>query len=179
VAKYGALGDADFFGWLETLGAQALGGEPDALVKAVAHSCQMKADIVARDEREKGERALLNLGHTFAHALERASGYSQRLIHGEAVAIGTVLAFRLSVRLGLCSGQDSQRFQRHLESVGLPTAISDIPGPRPDADALIAHMAHDKKVMDGRLTFVLVKGIGQAFLTRDVPQDALRAVLAG
>ncbi len=179
VAKYGALGDADFFGWLETHGAQALAGEPDALVKAVAHSCQMKADIVARDEREKGERALLNLGHTFAHALERASGYSQRLIHGEAVAIGTVLAFRLSVRLGLCSGQDSQRFQRHLESVGLPTAISDIPGPRPDADALIAHMAHDKKAMDGRLTFVLVKGIGQAFLTRDVPQDALRAVLAG
>ena len=177
VVKYGALGDADFFNWLEAHGAAALAGDEAAIVEAVSHSCRMKADIVARDERESGERALLNLGHTFGHALEAATGFSDRLIHGEGVAIGMALAFRLSVALGLCPGQDSERFVRHLKNIGLPAAISDIPGPRPDAGELIAHMAHDKKVSDGRLTFVLLKGLGQAFVTRDVPLAALKDVL--
>ncbi|HEX4177202.1 MAG TPA: 3-dehydroquinate synthase, partial [Rhizomicrobium sp.] len=178
VVKYGALGDAAFFEWLEVNAAKALAGEDSAIVKAVAHSCRMKADIVARDERETGDRALLNLGHTFGHALEAATGFSDRLIHGEGVAIGTALAFQLSVRLGLCSGQDAERFVRHLKAVGLPSAISDIAGPRPTAVELIRHMAHDKKVTDGKLTFILLRGLGHAFVTRDVPLDAVRDVLS-
>jgi 3-dehydroquinate synthase len=178
VAKYGALGDRAFFEWLEAHGPEALAGESAAMVHAVAHSCQMKADIVSRDERETGERALLNLGHTFGHALEAATGYSDRLLHGEGVAIGMALAFQLSVRLGLCPGQDSERFTRHLKAIGLPASIVDIPGPRPSANALIEHMGHDKKATDGRINFVLLRGIGQAFVTSDVPRDALNAVLA-
>jgi 3-dehydroquinate synthase len=177
VAKYGALGDAAFFAWLEANGAKALAGDADAIVDAVAHSCRMKADIVARDEREAGERALLNLGHTFGHALEAATGYSDRLLHGEGVALGMALAFRLSVKLGLCPGQDAERFTRHLKAVGLPVEIVDIPGPRPTVGALLEHMAHDKKVKDGKLTFVLVRGIGQAFVTSDIPREAVREVL--
>ena len=178
VVKYGALGDADFFNWLEANAAKALAGDEAALVKAVAHSCQMKADIVARDERETGDRALLNLGHTFGHALEAATGFSGRLVHGEGVAIGMALAFRLSVALGLAPGQDADRFIRHLKAMGLPTAISDIPGPRASADELVAHMAHDKKVSDGKLTFILLRGLGEAFVTRDVPIEAVKTVLA-
>lgn len=177
VVKYGALGDADFFNWLEAHGAAALAGDQDALIGAVAHSCRMKAAIVARDERESGERALLNLGHTFGHALEAATGFSDRLIHGEGVAVGMALAFRLSVELGLCPGQDADRFIRHLKAVGLPAAISDIPGTRPNTDELIGHMGHDKKVSDGKLTFILLKGLGQAFVTREVPLAALKSVL--
>ena len=177
VAKYGALGDADFFNWLEANGRKALDGDEAAMVRAVAHSCAMKAAIVARDERETGERALLNLGHTFGHALEAATGFSDRLVHGEGVAIGMALAFRLSVTLGLCPGQDADRFIRHLKAVGLPSAIADIPGPRANADELIGHMAHDKKVTDGKLTFILLKGLGQAFVTRDVPLAAVKSVL--
>jgi 3-dehydroquinate synthase len=177
VAKYGALGDAEFFTWLEQNGPLALSGDSNAMVHAVAHSCQMKADIVARDERETGERALLNLGHTFGHALEALTGYSDRLLHGEGVAIGMALAFRLSVKLGLAPGQNAERFERHLKAVGLPSAISDIPGTRPDTDALIAAMGHDKKVADGKINFVLLRGLGQAFVTADVPAAALRDVL--
>jgi 3-dehydroquinate synthase len=177
VAKYGALGDAKFFEWLEVNGAKALAGDSAAMVKAVAHSCKMKADIVARDERETGERALLNLGHTFGHALEATTGFSDRLIHGEGVAIGMALALRLSVKLGLCPGQDAERFIRHLKAVGLPADIADIPGGRPGVDELVAAMAHDKKVSDGKLTFILLKGLGQAFVTRDVPLDAVKLVL--
>ena len=177
VAKYGALGDAEFFTWLEQNGPLALSGDSNAMVHAVAHSCQMKADIVARDERESGERALLNLGHTFGHALEALTGYSDRLLHGEGVAIGMALAFHLSVKLGLTPAADAQRFVRHLKAVGLPSAISDIPGPRPDADALIAAMGHDKKVADGKINFVLLRGLGHAFVTADVPALALRDVL--
>ncbi|MEJ0025590.1 MAG: 3-dehydroquinate synthase [Rhizomicrobium sp.] len=178
VAKYGALGDAAFFEWLEANGARALGGDSNAMVHAVAHSCRMKADIVARDERETGDRALLNLGHTFGHALEAATGFSGRLLHGEGVAIGMALAFRLSVELGLCSGQDAERFARHLKAVGLPSSIADIPDPRPDVETLLEHMAHDKKVKDGRVTFILLKRIGEAFVTADVPLAAVRAMLA-
>jgi 3-dehydroquinate synthase len=178
VAKYGALGDADFFNWLESNAGKALAGDDGAVVKAVAHSCRMKADIVARDERETGDRALLNLGHTFGHALEAATGFSDRLVHGEGVAIGMALAFQLSVKLGLCPGQDADRFVRHLKAVGLPAAILDIPGPRASAEELIGHMAHDKKVSDGKLTFILLRGLGQAFVTRDVPLDAVKTVLS-
>jgi 3-dehydroquinate synthase len=178
VAKYGALGDAAFFEWLEANAAKALAGDEKAMIHAVARSCRMKADIVARDERETGDRALLNLGHTFGHALEAATGFSDRLIHGEGVAIGMALAFRLSVKLGLCPGQDAERFARHLKAMGLPSAITDIPGARPGAGELIRHMAHDKKVSDGKLTFILLQGLGRAFVTSDVPLDALKDVLA-
>ena len=178
VAKYGALGDATFFDWLEINGLKALSGDSAAITNAVAHSCRMKADIVARDERETGDRALLNLGHTFGHALEAATGYSDRLLHGEGVAIGMALAFQLSVELGLCDGQDAERFVRHLKAVGLPATLDAIPGARPITEELLAHMAHDKKVKDGRMTFVLVRGIGRAFVTNDVPLDRVRKVLS-
>ena len=178
VVKYGALGDAAFFGWLEKNGAAAIAGEQDKLIYAVAHSCRMKADIVARDERETGERALLNLGHTFGHALEAETGFSQTLIHGEGVAIGMTLAFRLSALLGICPQADAQRLEAHLRGVGLPATIADIKGSRPQADSLIAHMAHDKKVKDGKLTFILARGIGKAFVTTDVPLEAVKTVLA-
>lgn len=177
VAKYGALGDRAFFEWLESNGATALGGDASAMVHAVAACCRMKADIVSRDERETGERALLNLGHTFGHALEAATGYSDRLLHGEGVAIGMALAFRLSAKLGLCPGQDSERFVRHLRSVNLPSSIAEIPGPRPPPEILTAHMRHDKKAKNGRINFVLLRGIGQAFVTSDVPSDALEEIL--
>jgi 3-dehydroquinate synthase len=177
VAKYGALGDVEFFAWLEANASAALQGG-DAIEHAVAHSCKMKAAIVARDERETGERALLNLGHTFGHGLETATGYSQRLLHGEGVAIGMALAFRLSEKLGLSPAADTERLARHLKQVGLPSAIGEIEGPRPDVETLIGHMMHDKKAKAGKLTFVLVRGIGQAFTADDVPMDAVKAVLA-
>lgn len=177
VAKYGALGDPEFFAWLEANGQAALAGDAEKRVYMVARSCRMKAEIVGRDERESGGRALLNLGHTFAHALEAGTGYSGQLLHGEAVAIGMVLAFRLSAELGLAPAADLARLENHLRSVALPVRIGDIPGERPDADALLGHMLHDKKAKDGKLTFVLVRGLGQAFLSRDVPLSAIHAVL--
>jgi len=177
VVKYGALGDAPFFQWLEANGAATLKGEPDKLEYIVAHSCRMKADIVARDERETGDRALLNLGHTFGHALEAATGYSARLLHGEGVAVGMVLAFQLSAKLGLAPASDAERLAGHLRASGLPAAIADIEGSRPDADTLLGHMMHDKKAKAGRLTFVLARGIGQAFTTGDVPMEKVREVL--
>ena len=177
VVKYGALGDRPFFEWLEANGAKALSGDSEAMVHAVAHSCRMKADIVSRDERESGERALLNLGHTFGHALEAATGFSDRLLHGEGVAIGMALAFRLSVALGLCPGQDSERFVRHLNVAGLPSSIADIPGARPSVEELLDHMGHDKKTRDGKLTFILLRGIGEAFVTDDIPPKTLTAIL--
>ena len=177
VVKYGALGDAEFFRWLEMEGASALRGDGEKLEYVVAHSCRKKADIVARDERESGERALLNLGHTFGHALEAATGYSSRLLHGEAVAVGMVLAFRLSARLHLAPAADAERLKAHLRDMGLPASIADIGGPRPDTDTLLAHMMHDKKAKQGKLVFVLVRGLGHAFTTGDVPTEALREVL--
>lgn len=178
VVKYGALGDAEFFSWLEENGAKALAGDRGGLVHMVAHSCRMKAAIVGRDEREAGERALLNLGHTFGHALEATTGFSARLIHGEGVAIGMALAFQLSVRLGLCPQQDAERVTRHLKAVGLPAGIVDVGAPRPQVDALLAAMSHDKKVKDGKLTFILARGLGQAFVTSDVPLEAVKEVLS-
>ncbi len=136
-----------------------------------------KAAIVARDEKETGDRALLNLGHTFGHALEAGAGYSDRLLHGEGVAIGMVLAFGFSQRLGLCSGQDVTRVERHLQAVGLPTRIADVPGDLPDTDGLMTLIAQDKKVSRGALTFILVRGIGAAFVAKDVDGAQVRAFL--
>jgi 3-dehydroquinate synthase len=177
VMKAGALGDADYFAWLEANATRALHGEHDAIVHTVAHACRMKAGIVERDEHESGERALLNLGHTFGHALETATGFSDRLFHGEGVAIGTALAFQLSVKLGLCPPQDAARVVAHLKTVGLPSAIGDIAGERPSPEVLLAAMAHDKKIKDGKLIFVLARGIGKAFVTGDVDAAAVREVL--
>jgi 3-dehydroquinate synthase len=171
------LGDADFFAWLEKLGEKALEGDAPAITHAVAHSCAMKAAIVARDERETGDRALLNLGHTFGHGLEAATDYSDRLIHGEGVALGCVLAFRLSEKLGFSTADDVARVEAHLASVGLKTKIAQIAGVRPEVDEILGHIRHDKKASGGRMTFILARGIGHAFISRDVPEEAVRAVL--
>jgi 3-dehydroquinate synthase len=170
-AKYGLLGDAAFFNWLEANAAKIKARDPATLIEAVAVSCRAKAKIVAEDETETGVRALLNLGHTFGHAFEAACGYSQRLLHGEAVSIGMVMAFRYSQSLGLCTGQDATRVEAHLASVGLPVRPTQIPGDLPDADALLTLMRQDKKAQMGRLTFILARGIGEAFIARDV-EDA-------
>ena len=176
VVKYGMLGDADFFAWLEA-NAPALRDDPELRQKAVAHSVAMKAGIVTRDETEQGERALLNLGHTFGHALEQATGYSDRLLHGEGVAIGCALAFDLSARMGLCSQEDPSRVLEHLRAMGMPARLSDIPGTLPDDAALIALMGQDKKVVDGQLRFVLARGIGDAFVSDAVQTGPLAQVL--
>ncbi|MFN3282189.1 MAG: 3-dehydroquinate synthase [Tabrizicola sp.] len=177
VVKYGLLGDSAFFDWLERDGPAIRAGDPAARLRAVTRSVEMKAGIVSRDETEEGERALLNLGHTFCHALEKATGYSDRLLHGEGVAIGCALAFALSARLGLCSQEEPSRVRAHLAAMGMKVDLADIPGDLPGAEALIALMGQDKKVVDGRLRFILARGIGQAFVAEDVPTDAVRAVL--
>lgn len=178
VAKYGLLGDAPFFSWLET-NWQAIfsnGGPP--LTHAIETSVKAKAAIVARDETETGDRALLNLGHTFGHALEAWTGYSDRLLHGEGVSIGMCLAFRLSEQLELAPKGVAQRVSRHLAQVGLPTHINDIPGGKADAGELLRLMGQDKKVRQGRLTFIMARNIGEAFITRDIEPDAVLAFLA-
>jgi 3-dehydroquinate synthase len=177
VVKYGLLGDASFFAWLETNGPALRAGNAAARLRAVTRSVEMKAGIVSRDETEEGERALLNLGHTFCHALEKATGYSDRLLHGEGVAVGCALAFELSARLGLCSQEEPSRVRAHLAAMGMKVDIRDIPGDLPGSEALLALMAQDKKVLDGKLRFILAHGIGQAFVADDVPSDAVRGVL--
>ena len=152
-------------------------GDVETRIQAIVKSCEAKAATVAADERESGVRALLNLGHTFGHALEAATGFSSRLVHGEGVAVGMALAFELSARLGLCPGQDAVRVRQHLARAGLPCSLADIPGELPDADGLVTLMGQDKKVVDGKLTFILARGIGDAFVTRDVDPDKLRALL--
>ncbi len=181
VAKYGLLGDAAFWKWLEDNGSAALAGGDKAhmlLRQCIVTSCEAKARIVATDEKESGERALLNLGHTFGHALEAEMGYGGALLHGEAVAIGMILAFEMSLRLGLSPAADITRIRSHFTSVGLPVSPPKR-GPRgPITPAmLVAHMTQDKKMKDGALTFVLARGIGKAFLTTDVPASALEATL--
>ena len=177
VVKYGLLGDAKFFGWLEENGEEVLAGDAAARSYAVLTSVRAKAEIVAADERETGRRALLNLGHTFGHALEAAAGYDGRLLHGEAVAAGLALAFELSAALGLCPAEDAARVRRHLEQMGLPAGLP--PGAAADPAQLIEHMRQDKKVRDAALTFVLVRGIGNAFVSRDVQEaDVLRVLEA-
>ena len=176
VIKYGLLGDAGFFNWLEANSAEVFSGGP-AREHAIAVCCRAKAGIVSRDEREAGERALLNLGHTFGHALEAACGFSGRLLHGEAVALGMVMAFDFSVRKGLASGQDAQRMRAHLAKVGLPTHVKEVPGGVPGTDTLMQLMAQDKKVKRGNLTFILVRGIGEAFIENKVDPAEVRAFL--
>lgn len=178
VVKYGLLGDAAFFDWLEAQGPALAAGDRDARQYAVLRSVQMKAGIVERDETEEGERALLNLGHTFCHALEKATGYSERLLHGEGVAIGCALAFELSQRLGLCSQEAPSRVRAHLRAMGMKVDLADIPGELPSAEALVALMGQDKKVIDGRLRFILARGIGEAFVAEDVPPGLVTALLA-
>jgi 3-dehydroquinate synthase len=177
VAKYGLLGDADFFARLETDWPEVFAGGP-AREQAIATSCRAKAAIVARDERETGDRALLNLGHTFGHAFEAAAGFSGRLLHGEAIALGMVLAFEFSARRGLLPAAEAERAARHLAAVGLPTHLSAVAGLLPDANQLMNLIAQDKKVQRGRLTFILARGIGKAFVAPDVDAAEVRAFLA-
>ena len=182
VAKYGLLGNAAFFAWLEAHHAEIFSGGA-AREHAIATSCRAKAAIVARDERENGERALLNLGHTFGHALEAATGFSDRLFHGEGVSVGMVLAAQFSAQLGMIAADDAARIERHLAAVGLPTRLQDIAGfaqeGLADADALMDLMAQDKKVKRGKLTFILLRAIGQAVIIDGVAPPLVRDFLAG
>ena len=177
VVKYGLLGDADFFEWLERQGPVLAAGDQAARIEAVRRSVQMKADIVMRDETEQGDRALLNLGHTFGHALEAATGYSDRLLHGEGVAIGCALAFELSARMGLCAQESPSRVRAHLKEMGMKTDLSDIEGDLPDAEGILSLMGQDKKVVQGALHFILAREIGDAFVTGDVAASDVKAVL--
>lgn len=178
IAKYGLIDRPDFFAWLEANWREVFLGGP-ARTEAIAQSCRAKAEVVARDEFETGDRALLNLGHTFGHALEAATGYDgDRLVHGEGVAIGMALAHRFSARLNLASPDDASRVEAHLKAVGLPWRLADVPGDLPDADGLLDYIAQDKKVARGALTFILTRGIGQSFVARDVPASEVRAFLA-
>lgn len=177
VVKYGLIDDPAFFDWCETNWSRVIAGGPER-DHAVAVSCRAKAAIVARDEREEGDRALLNLGHTFAHALERLTNYdSARLVHGEAVAIGLALAFRFSQRLDLCSGQDAGRVSRHLDHVGLPSRLQQVPGGAGSAEEIVNAMAQDKKVKRGVLTFILARGIGKSFIAPGVPAEEVRGFI--
>jgi len=177
VAKYGLIDRPDFFAWLEKNWQEIFSGGP-ARTQAIAESCRAKAEVVARDEYETGDRALLNLGHTFGHALEAATGYdSERLVHGEGVAIGMALAHRFSSRLNLCSMDDALRVEAHLKAVGLPRRMADIPGDLPDAQRLLAFIAQDKKVTRGALTFILTRGVGEAFIAKDVPSSEVLSFL--
>jgi 3-dehydroquinate synthase len=175
IVKYGFLGDYNFFEWLETNGRSVVSLDPSSLVQAIETSCRAKARIVQADEREGGVRALLNLGHTFGHALEAAAGFNDTLLHGEAVSIGMVMAFDLSTRMGLCPQADLDRVRRHLSDIGLPIRPQGI---KTTVDEMIDSMRRDKKATDSGMTFILVKGIGQAFLTQSVPEDIVRAVVA-
>ena len=177
VVKYGLLGDAVYFDWLEAQGPALAAGDTDARVQAVRRAVQMKADIVIRDETEQGDRALLNLGHTFCHALESATGYGDRLLHGEGVSIGCALAFELSARLGLCPQEDPSRVRAHLKAMGMKTDLKDIDGDLPGAEVLLDLMGQDKKVVDGQLRFILARRIGDAFVTGDVSREAVLALL--
>jgi len=171
MAKYGLIDRPEFFAWLEANWREVFAGGA-ARIQAIATSCQAKAEVVAADEREHGARALLNLGHTFGHALEAATDYDgRRLVHGEGVAIGMVLAHEFSARMNLASPDDAARVEHHLREVGLPTRMQHIEGGLPATDILMKHIAQDKKVQRGALTFILTRGIGQSFIANDVPQD--------
>lgn len=177
IIKYGLLGDFRFFEWLEREVGHVLQLKPDAITHAVARSVQMKAEIVGADEKEAAARALLNLGHTFGHALEAETGYGDALLHGEGVAVGCAQAFRFSARLGHCTTQDAQRAEAAIAASGLPTRIDQVKGGPFKADTLIKHMAQDKKAEGGQLTFVLAKGLGEAFVAKGVDAAAVRAFL--
>jgi 3-dehydroquinate synthase len=178
VVKYGLIRDAGFYTWLEAEGAALCALAPEALRRAIVTSCAMKAEIVAGDEREEGDRALLNFGHTFGHALEAETGFSSRLLHGEAVALGMVLSFDFAARLGLASADEALRVRRHLEEMGLPTRLAELGLNQTPTDRLLAHMSKDKKVRDGRITLILPRRIGEAFVMKDAPTGPLRDFLA-
>jgi 3-dehydroquinate synthase len=184
VVKHGLLGDADYFDWLESNWKDVFSGVPPRGANvaprdyAVLRSIQIKSAVVARDERETGDRALLNLGHTFGHAFEAAAGFSQKLLHGEAIAIGIACAFEFSARLGLLPQQEAARAIGHIAAVGLPTHIRDVPAVKTNADALMELIGQDKKVRRGKLTFILVRGIGASFIARDVEPAQVREFLA-
>ena len=177
IVKYGLLGDAEFFGWLETNGPAVIAGTGEARGIAIARSCKSKSEIVAADERETGRRALLNLGHTFAHAIEAEVGYGAKVLHGEAVALGLVLAFALSSHLGLCPDIDTERVRNHLAELGLPTTPAALGVEALKTERLIDRMRQDKKVRDGVPAFVLTRGIGEAYIDRDIDLVEVRNVL--
>ena len=177
LAKYGLIDRPDLFAWLEKNWQAVFSGGPSRIT-AIAEACRAKADVVARDEFEQGDRALLNLGHTFGHALEAATGYDgARLVHGEGVAIGMALAHRFSTRMNLASADDAVRVEAHLEAVGLPWRMADIAGGLPDAETLLSFIAQDKKVSRGSLTFILTRGVGKSFIARDVPASEVLSFL--
>jgi 3-dehydroquinate synthase len=176
VAKYGLIDDPDFFDWLDANLSEIFEGGP-ARGEAIARCCAHKAHVVIEDEKEIGVRALLNLGHTFGHALEKDTGYSDRLLHGEGVSIGMVLAHRFSTKLGIAPGQDAGRVTAHLQRAGLPTTLADIPGQLGSTETMMAAIAQDKKVSRGALTFILTRGIGQAFIEKGVDPAAVSAFL--
>ncbi|OLP53681.1 3-dehydroquinate synthase [Rhizobium rhizosphaerae] len=177
VAKYGLIDRPEFFAWLEAHWREIFSGG-EARIEAIAASCAAKAEVVVADERENGRRALLNLGHTFGHALEAATQYdSARLVHGEGVSIGMVLAHRFSARMNLAGIEEAERVERHLREVGLPTRIAEIPGPALSAERLMEAIAQDKKVKSGQLTFILTHGIGRAFIADDVPGSEVLSFL--
>ncbi|MDP3175348.1 MAG: 3-dehydroquinate synthase [Phenylobacterium sp.] len=177
VVKYGLLGDFDFFQWLEANAPAVLAREPQALAHAVARSVEMKAEIVAEDETEQGRRALLNLGHTFGHALEAETGFGEALLHGESVAAGQALAFRFSAAQGLCTTQDAHRAEAAIRAAGLPTSMAETRDKPYAVERLLEHMAQDKKAEGGALTFILARGLGQAFVARNVDANAIREFL--
>ena len=178
VVKYGLINDLSFFEWCETKGHAIVNGDLAPARNAIEISCRAKAAIVAADEYERDKRALLNLGHTFGHAFEAEAGFHDLLLHGEAVALGTLYAFELSHRLGLCPGQDAERVRSHFTKVGLPTSLDGIAEPHWTPNLILAHMGKDKKSEGGNLTFILARGIGQAYVERDVPIDTLRVLLS-
>lgn len=177
VAKYGAIDDENFFAWLERHGESVIAGDKQNRHYAIKTSIQAKSRVVSADEQERGMRALLNLGHTFAHALENTTSYDNRLTHGEAVSIGMVMAHELSVKMGLCGADTAHRITRHLQQVGLPVSLSHVPDVHWNANDLTALMARDKKAIGGTLTFILSRGIGQAFVSHDVPTEPVLEIL--
>ncbi len=177
VVKYGLIDDREFFDWLSVNGADLRDGGRQARRHAILTSCRSKAAIVAEDEKEAGRRTLLNLGHTFGHVIEAQTGFGERVLHGEGVAIGTVMAFELSARLGYCSESEADLVRHHLSARGLPVDLRGLADETWTVDLLMEHMARDKKVRGGKLTFVLLGGIGQAFVTRDVPESVVRELL--
>ena len=177
VVKYGLLGSYDFFEWLEKNSLDIIKGDTEKRIKVVSSACKIKAKIVSQDEKEKGNRALLNLGHTFGHSLEAGTKYSDQLLHGEAVSIGCCLAFDLSYRLGLCSQEEPSRVRSFMKSLGMITDIAQIPGRLPDTDTLLNLMKQDKKVKRGKLRFIIPRGIGDTFISDNVDLDDVSFVL--
>jgi 3-dehydroquinate synthase len=176
--KYGLIRDLELFAWCERQGNALCALEPEPLRHAIVTSCAMKAAVVAADEREEGDRALLNFGHTFGHALEAETGFSSRLLHGEAVALGMMLAFDFATGLGLAPATDCERVRRHFAATGLPTRLADVGVAGVPAERLLAHMGKDKKVRDGKITLIMPRQIGETFVMKDAPADELRAFLA-